>query len=35
VSLLGAPIVLKIERTATGSVAEINHQKSKHTRNGI
>lgn len=35
VSLLGAHRLLKIERTATGSVAETRDQKSKHTKNGI
>jgi hypothetical protein len=35
VSLLGAQIVLNIESTATGSVAEISHQNKRHTRKGI
>lgn len=35
VSLLGAQIVLKIDKTATGSVAEINHQNNRQTKNGI
>lgn len=35
VSLLGAPILLNIESTATGSVAEIKLQNNKHTKNGI
>ena len=34
VSLRGAHIDLKIDKTATGSVADIRIQKSKHTRNG-
>lgn len=35
VSLLGAHIDLKIESTATGSVADIRIQKRRHTKNGI
>lgn len=35
VSLLGAPIVLNIDKTATGSVAEISHQNKRHTKKGI
>ena len=35
VSLLGAHRDLNIERTATGSVAEINTQNNKQTKNGI
>ena len=35
VSLRGAPTLLKIESTATGSVAEIRDQKSKQTIKGI
>ncbi|MDF1682800.1 MAG: hypothetical protein P1U46_03680 [Patescibacteria group bacterium] len=35
VSLLGAQSDLKIDKTATGSVAEIRTQKSKHTKKGI
>ena len=35
VSLLGAQTALKIDKTATGSVAEIKIQKSKQTKNGI
>ena len=35
VSLLGAQIVLNIDKTATGSVADINHQNSKQTKNGM
>ena len=34
-SLLGAHIDLKIEITATGSVADIKNQNNKHTKNGI
>jgi len=34
VSLRGAHMDLKIDNTATGSVAEISIQKSRHTRNG-
>jgi hypothetical protein len=34
VNLLGAHIRLKIARTATGSVADIKLQKSKHTKKG-
>jgi hypothetical protein len=34
-SRLGAQTVLKIERTATGSVAEITEPNNKHTKNGI
>lgn len=34
VSLRGAPIDLKIDSTATGSVAEISIQNNKHTKNG-
>lgn len=33
-SLLGAHRDLKIDNTATGSVAEISHQNNKHTKNG-
>lgn len=35
VSRLGAQRLLKIDRTATGSVAEIKDQKRRHTKNGI
>jgi len=35
VSLFGAQTDLKIDKTATGSVAEIKTQKSKQTKNGI
>ncbi len=35
VNLLGAPIDLNIDNTATGSVADINQPKSKQTKNGI
>jgi hypothetical protein len=34
-NLLGAPILLKIDNTATGSVAEINVQNNKQTKKGI
>jgi hypothetical protein len=34
-SLLGAPILLNIESTATGSVAEISVQNNKQTIKGI
>ena len=34
-SLRGAPTVLKIESTATGSVADIREPNKRHTRNGI
>jgi hypothetical protein len=34
VNLLGAQIVLNIDKTATGSVAEIRLQNNKHTKNG-
>jgi hypothetical protein len=34
-NLLGAHILLNIDNTATGSVADISVQKSKHTINGI
>jgi hypothetical protein len=35
VNLLGAPILLNIDKTATGSVAEIRLQNNRHTKNGI
>lgn len=35
VNRLGAPIDLKIDKTATGSVAEIKTQNNKQTKNGI
>jgi len=35
VSLLGAQTFLKVAKTATGSVAEINAQNKKHTKKGI
>jgi hypothetical protein len=35
VSLLGAQSDLNIDKTATGSVAEISDQNSKQTKNGI
>ena len=35
VSLLGAPNDLNIDNTATGSVADISTQKSRHTKKGI
>lgn len=34
-NFLGAPMDLNIDRTATGSVADINTQNSKHIMNGI
>lgn len=34
-NLLGAQILLNIDKTATGSVAEIRDQKSNNTKNGI
>lgn len=35
ISLLGAHTALKMDKTATGSVAEIKTQNNKHTKNGI
>jgi hypothetical protein len=35
VNLLGAQSDLKIDKTATGSVADISDQNNKHTKKGI